>query len=306
MSTENQDCYSDFIGFLPIKEEYMFDEGKLELIDDFEKALELIKSKVNKYDGCYYPDYESQRPVPPISVLPSHRLVIKSISNDKIYRYKLSGFIMRLIGYLLGFRLEFCDWVIDCKFSLLKDQSYKYFLTNKGVVINDFLNQSIATFKSWSDQNQMRITNILFLHNRATVYMFEWEWFSTEYMIFDGLYKLLSSLNNDKTKVKHEERINQVINDLNLMNNNEEVKKIVYLRNNLIHECLWGITTDKPNDIMRKFPGISQGYDVISTCHNIRKLNQRIICAILGYHNEYSKSSWTLIDNLQFDLLNKS
>jgi hypothetical protein len=126
------------------------------------------------------------------------------------------------------------------------------------------------------------------------MYQWDWERFTIEYMVFDGLYKLLYSIidieKNNRTE-RRGKRIDFVCNHFGLAFNAEIVKEIVDLRNQLFHETLWSGLQ----------PGTAVPGNAFYHTQNIRRLNQRIIPALLGYKNNYAKSNWWSMDPCLFD-----
>src|SRR5207249_1122143 len=116
------------------------------------------------------------------------------------------------------------------------------------------------------------ITNVLFMHSRVPSYEWDWERFTMEYMVFDGCWKL-ARLRYHVKDLPHSDRIKTICQRFSIPCDNDLVRRIVTLRNNLLHETLWDGSQ----------PCTAASVDACQQPDNLRRLNQRVIPALLGY-----------------------
>ena len=295
-------------GFLDYPKEIDFGIGKIIPLDDFEEIRNNFKSSC--IDGFYFPPSNKVETKPftdevikkvPNSEkpaflhnLPASHIIHTDNSTDHINLKKHDlGFIILLVSFLFGTRLQFSDWWVDrkIKINFFDKEQILYTVNNfsiKGPIIEEFVGLAYRTWKNWNKKEQEGFLGILTMHSRFYSYDWDWEQFSVEYMVFDGLYKLCFNKNNDP----HKERINKMINTFNLKPNIDEVKKIYNLRNNLIHEAIWDETS-----VGYPKPESTSIYQTL----NLKRINERLIFNILGYNNEFVKSPWWTIGNFNFD-----
>ena len=102
------------------------------------------------------------------------------------------AFVIHLLAYLFGTRLQFSSWWFDSRVPV-KRGNHNISLQNHEVV-EDFISHSFATWAQWDEKDQKHMTNLLFMHCRAPAYEWDWESFTIEYMVFDGCYRLAVNL----------------------------------------------------------------------------------------------------------------
>ena len=290
----------DQFGFLPVKFRFDSDDFIIYPVDNFDELESCIKEYVNR-DGFIYPPQIYSAKLDPITLqengkipnserpahlhkLPvSHNIEFKqngAITKEEL-RSGIFGFIMHLIGYIYGRRLQFNDWWFDGRIPFKSQHNIS--ISEK--VFIKFITHSINKFNSWEEKDKKFFINILYMHNRVPIYEWDWERFAIEYMVFDACWKF-----SKLPKVSHAERIKRICEEYILHENEVKVTRIVNLRNDLFHEALW--CNSQPCTA-------SEGQDFMAS--NLRKLNQRIILALLGYESDYRKSNWTSISSYKFD-----
>jgi len=296
---------TDQFGFLPKQLDLECSGFKIYCVDNFHETLKSIKETVNR-DGFIYPRMtysavvnpttmreikripNSERPTLLYKLPPSHHIEFETddiMKEKKELRRELFGFIMHLIGYIFGVRLQFHDWWFDGRTPF--DSQHNIGITKKK--LEEFLVHAINKFMSWEKEKQISFVNILYMHNRAPSYEWDWETFIIEYMVFDACWKF-SGLGKT-TKTKHENRINRICTEYKLYQKNDVIEKIVKLRNNLFHEALW----------CGEMPCTVADNDDFFVSYHLRRLNQRLIPALLGYNSTYVGSDWTCLGSHSFD-----
>lgn len=300
MATET--LIEDKFGFL--LEKYSFFLGEIEImpLSNYDELKDIVDEHTNR-DSYYYPpltyrvkiDPETNKPLEKVQkterpahlhkLPPSHIIIIKNTKqNIEELRNGATGFIIHLLGYLFGCRLQFSDWWVDNRIPM-KSQH--------GIVIseeeaNNFLQHSLKEWKSWLYDKQHLFTNLLFMHTRVASYEWEWERFMMEYIVFDGCWKFYSEGKNFKTG--HGDRLKKILDDFGMVVHKDKIKKIVDLRNQLFHETLW-----EGNQ-----PGTTSTNDAFYSYIWLQSINQRLFPALLNYDTKYIRSDWTCMGTLLF------
>ena len=122
----------DRFGFLPCDWTFKFDAGEIRPLPEIEKVREAIESYTNE-DGFLYPplshrarlDWKTgevlekipgtERPAHLHQVPPSHELYLCVSGTVEEARKGASAFIIHLLAYLFGIRLQFHDWWFDSR-----------------------------------------------------------------------------------------------------------------------------------------------------------------------------------------------
>ncbi len=295
---------SDLFGFLPVKLSASFNDVKIEPVPDFDEILEAIV-KDSHQDGFMYPPLSQQwrvnpktlkkikrvprtkRPAHIYRVPYSHQLTIVTASGAKDLRTTEGGFLIHLLGYLYGVRLQFHDWWVDGRMPVKGQHNIS--LTDQWAA--EFLSEGYRTWKGWNGEQQKLMTNILFMHSRALSYEWDWERFMIEYMVFDGCCRLAKTLNR---RLKLSNHVKQMINLCKHygipVKNEQHIKKIVRLRNGLFHSTLWGDGQ----------PCTAVEHDAFRVPYDLRRLNQRVIPALLGSRIHYIQTPWWLLGTFRF------
>lgn len=272
----------DQFGFLSEECKFECDEFRIFPVDEFHKLVEEIKAEVYR-DGFLYPHYDTKTHLYKLPA--THNIELKQNNfslGKRELRLGIIGFIMHLIGYIYGRRLQFHDWWFDSRISFNGQHNIR--VSKEG--FKRFFAISLAKFDSWNDNSKKFFINILYMHNRVPTYEWDWERFAVEYMVLDASWRF-SGLKGKN----HAERINKLCNEYGLYQDDKEIKRIIELRNDLFHEALWG----------KGHPGTSRCAEDFCAGYNLRRLNHRVIPAILGYKSEYIKSNWTNIGCHKFD-----
>ncbi len=114
-----------------------------------------------------------------------------------------------------------------------------------------------------------------------------------EYTVLDGCWNLGTSQHGFPANTPHKERINTMCKGFGLRYQDDgstHIDEIVRLRNDLFHEATWDGSQ----------PGMATG-DGFTEAHHLRRLNQRLIPALLDYRTAYIHTAWWLIDTFGFD-----
>ncbi len=288
----------DLFGFLPYNRAIEFVGGKISPVPEFDEVASWINNYTNE-DGFLYPPTEYRVKVAPVTIRPigripkterpahlhrvppSHELCLFESGTPEEIRRGPGSFVIQLLAYLFGVRLQFHDWWFDSRLPI-REKVRTHGISFSEKTIEEFLSHCYKTWNSWREREQKLITNVLFMHNRAPTYGWDWEQFTIEYMVLDGCYKLTKLLGVLTEKPSHGERIEALCKTFDIPIDQELVCKIVDLRNELFHETFW--------DGSQPCTAVSNLAFILP--FHLRRLNQRLIPALLCYKTPYIQTQW--------------
>ncbi len=266
-------------------------------LPDFESVAARFKSDTNK-DGYFYPssietvtlpdwpDETRREPVPGtkrpahLFFLPdSHQLtIVDPLSADPIRDD--AAFIVHLLGYLYGTRLQVSGWQFDGRIPVLQSTHHVWVGRRS---FERFVPRAYQEWRANSPERRLKLNNILYMHTKAPSYEWPWERFLIEYLVTDAIYDYaIAAL--IATPVRHEERIRELCGRLGIWcPANAPVAEIVAIRNSLFHQALWE----------GERPGYKITADTYYKVFELRALNQRLIAALLGGLTTYTTREWT-------------
>ena len=296
----------DYFGFLPRKWSFAFDNVKILPLEDYKEIKAHIEKYINR-DGFLYPHPQctkqsdpiteelgetipnTERPALLFQINASHSIFIDTSTSIETDRKGQAAFLMHLLGYICGTRLQFHDWWIDMRIQI-KEGAGIWCIDEK--TTEHFLRHSLNVWKSWNKNEQDMITNILFMYSRAVSYEWDWDQFMIDYMVIDALFKIYKNQYNINKNMSHGERIEFLCNEFGIEHKSEIIKKIKDLRNELFHEALWAKTQPTSGDDANHYKYVRQ----------LHGLNECLIPAILGYNNNYGKRNWFSMTNCPFKM----
>jgi len=304
----------DYFGFLPYRWTIEFDGGKVSPIPGFEEHAVWVDKYTNE-DGFLYPPIEQRVEVDPITmkplqyipktekpahlhkILPSHELCLYQSGTEEDVRKGSGSFIIHLLAYLFGVRLQFYDWWLDGRLPI-KERARTHSIRFTEKTAEEFLSHCYKTWRNWNEKEQSLITNLLFMHTRSPSYGWDWERFTIEYMVFDGCRRLAESLNLIQRKQRKKKRprntgelIKTLCDSFSIPCDDDLACKIVSLRNELFHRTLW--------DGSQPCTAVSS-LAFMSHLH-LRQLNQRLFPALFGYKTHYVQTKWWIHGKFEFD-----
>lgn len=294
---------SDLFGFLDYSTRIDFDGGYIVPSDVFNNACKWVNKYKNK-DGFVYPPLErrvkydilegkagkripnTERPALLHKMPPSHVLSLDvNVTNNNSLRKADSGFIMHLLSYIFGTRIQFHDWWIDGRVPVKPTHNIHFIHS----VIEDFISHSYKTWKSWHDKERNFFTNILYMYSRAPSYEWDWERFLFEYIVFDAAFYLSAKMYRCKAN-SHKAQFKSGCDKFGIPFNGNLIDEIYKLRNGLFHYALWGggqpCTADN-NSFMQPY--------------NLRRFNARLLPALLGYKTPFIQTEWWHLGTYSFD-----
>jgi len=270
----------DEVGFLDRNLTVEFGSGRVYAVADFEERSRLVKEASN-VDGFYYPPREwretvrgtrrkkiprTDRPAHLFQLPSSHVIELPGRWSAESYRRGLSAFVMHLLAYLHGTRLQFHDWWFDCRVPVNARQDF--FVPERQV--GPTLDVALKTWRSWTPRQRRMATNVLFMHCRSPSYDWDWERFMIEYMVTDGCWRLTAPQLRLRRNPPHADRISLMCRHFGLRSRKRRFEQFVRLRNELQHETLWA----------GKMPGTAVP-DAFGAYYDLRRLNLRLIAAVL-------------------------
>jgi hypothetical protein len=221
--------------------------------------------------------------------LPStHNLELyKAFASQEQARYADAGFVMHLLGFLYGRRCHFHGWWVDGKVLFQEEIDHPIPTADQA---ENIISRSLQTWQAFGDRQRAAAINVLLLHTRTQAYDLEYERFSCEYQLFDGVYALAHP--KEEKQASHAKRIRSLCNEFEIPFQEELVKKIVDLRNNLLHETIWD--DRMPGEARTDFSFYASLY--------LHKLTKRAMLAVLGLKGSYIRSSWSTLGDYRFDI----
>lgn len=279
-----------------------FEGGRVSPVKGAERAIATLANRAT--EGYVYPpmcstwvfDPRSKEPKDRIAgterpallwkLDPTHELTLDRCKGQGGARREDAGFILHLLGYLYGTRLQFEEWWVDGRIPFRSTHNVFFTLQTAA----DFLGSCYDTWRSWDESHQTKATNLLYMHGRAACYEWDWERFAIEYMVTDACWNLASALHHLKG-VAHDCRISTLCAKFGIQVDASRIEQIVDLRNDLFHEALWATGQ----------PSMQVCGDALKAADDLRRLNQRIIPALLGYRTPYVRTPWWELGTFQFD-----
>ena len=283
--------YTDEFGYIPVEERIEWTGGSIEPAPSFAEAVSWMEQEANR-DGYLYPPIvhtrsldvdgssskvpNSERPALLHRLPPTHLVNLDADGDEHSLRRGLAGFVVHFTGFLYGYRCQFFDWWVDGRVPLRPHNDYISLRPSDATLC---LTRAVETWLSWSERDRMVANNVLFLHGRTTCYEWDWERFQAEYQVLDGAFSLVKTRFSRK-QIPHKERIKVLCAEFGLLMDEERIDRIVRMRNELIHEALWGGAS----------PLEAQGEPLAPVwLHNF---NARLLLAIFGIRAQYTASAW--------------
>jgi hypothetical protein len=280
---------------------YHFVGGEFLPVTQFEEGNRWI-AKYAHQDGFLYPPIykfkdkkgklipNSERPAHLHRVPASHNLQLDLSVLPEDRQRAHASFIMHLIAYLHGTRLQFEDWWLDARIPL--EATHNILFASK--TAEHFISYAYKKWQRWPWTVRKRFTNILYMLNRAPSYEWDWEHFVVEYMVLDACWRTAADLKLTPTKrVHHAEQIDVLCGIFKIERKTDLAKEIVRLRNDLFHEALWD----------GGHPGNAANSGAFFSPLHLRRFNQRLVLALLGYDNPYMRSGWWSMGRFSFEIL---
>jgi hypothetical protein len=245
-------------GFLAYKWDLHFRSGKIVAVPEFDEALKSLKKYLHE-DGYFYPPMQktittdsrgrdrtvpkTKRPAHLFRLPASHELEMM-IRPESDIREGSAGFVIHLLAFLFGTRLQFADWFFDGRVPLQRQHRF-WFRMMDSQQAERYLDHSLKIWSGWPEPEKKRFTNILYMFSRGSVYEWDWEEFIIHYIVLDALWKMGEQLLGLPARTAHKHRARALCARFNLDVDHwiaekwMDVDKMAELRNDLFHETLW-------------------------------------------------------------------
>ena len=297
----------DKFGFLFFDDQLSFHGFLIKPVDNYKDVAKEVEEYVNQ-DGFIYPPMshkikleaisgrvveeitKTYRPAVFYQLPASHEIILKNSKNKNITREGLLGLILHSLAYMFGTRLQFHDWWFDSRIPVkVTTHNINFFDKND---LEHFLDHTLNKWKSWDSKNQKLFITILYMLSKSACYEWDWERFAIEYMIVDACFRLSQDLGllQSRRRIRHRERIKKLCEAFDIPHDEAYINDIVDIRNNLFHEITWG----------DGLPGRAGSSKTYKMGDDLRRLNQRLILAILEYKTNYIHTDWRSISQIKF------
>ena len=284
-------------GFLPEPHTVRAAGILVEPLADFDVTKSAVMSSLNP-DGFLYPpqtwtvtvkrtsDGDEEEMIPHsrrpahLYVLPStHKLMISQPVSSDVMNGDAS-FVVHLLSYLWGFRLQIDGWHVDGRISIKRPTHHVIVGQARATT---FLQSAYSKWCAKSTELRAQLSTLLYLHAKAPSYEWTWEEFFFEYVATDALFAICKEEKMFAKPVGHADRIQAMADSLGVWcPRTAPVNEIVRMRNSLFHQGIWA----------NERPGYNITNEEWDRSHELRALNQRLIAAYLGGSTEYTMSPW--------------
>jgi hypothetical protein len=218
----------------------------------------------------------------------SHSMVVRTGVASSEFRKDIGLFIIHLLAYLFGTRLQFHNWWFDSRIPTKLQAN----ICDPARTVEPFLSAACRTWKAWDRPDRAAMTALLYMHSRVPGYGWPWECFTFEYMVLDRLYALAATRRGLPLRRGHSQRLSVLCAAYGVPTDTAMAKRIVTVRNNLFHELQFGADP----------PGFSGHRDALILSYRLRDLNRRLIAATLGWDVPFVHSPWWTLSSVPFDL----
>jgi len=267
--------------------------------------MEWIKRATNR-DGYYYPPLiathnldletgefvgkapQTTRPAHVYHLPTSHWLEVRHPKQESERSFSDQALIIHALAFLFGTRLQFKEWRMEGRVPIKPTNNWSI----RDETRQDVLNRAYQYWRSLPRETRTRLINILYMTNRARSLEWDWESFSQAYMVVDAIFDVLVRQQVLNRKIPHSRRIKEMCECFDITYDSELLQIIQRTRNELFHEALW----------TGKIAGSSLALGRAHLIHkHMGRLIERLICGLIGYRNEFSRSSWWHMGTLHFD-----
>jgi len=217
----------------------------------------------------------------------SHLIEIKNPISTQNEPFTDEALIVYLLAYLYGTRLQLSDWKFEGRIPFKPVNNI--YITDDTIL--HFLTHTYSWWRKLTESQRIKFVNILYVYNRAKSLEWDWDMFLNQYMVFDALYKFHLEFKSNLFAKNHRHRFDVLCNEYSVVND-DLINKIYNTRNNLFHEAIW---------VQSSAIGFgSKDSDAHQLPYHLSRLNERIICSITGYNNEFSSSPWWAFGTFPF------
>ena len=128
----------------------------------------------------------TERPAELFKIPPSHTIeIFEPIFIEECRKWD-SNFIIQLLAFIKGVRLQFSEWWFEGRIPIKSQNNFNFVYPN---LLDEFIFRSYTKWRELNFEYQKWFINILFMHNKGTSYTWDWEKFMINYTVFDGIFK---------------------------------------------------------------------------------------------------------------------
>ena len=296
--------------FLDNKITLEFDSLTIKPVPNFDILSKALFEESN-IDGFYYPAEikrveldlknnktikdipRTRRPASVFNLPASHSITLKNTDNNNDPAVSHEALFIHALAFLYGTRLQFKEWRFDGRVPI-KPVNNWYIRDETSF---DFLSHLYDFWLRLNNNKRKSVINLFYVQSLSRSLESQWNIFMHSYMLTDAVWRLRCELKGKpKGYIKHSDRIKFLCDEFGIKHNKKDINIITEIRNELFHESLW--TGDM---IGHGFAdGIQQNAHL-----NLMKLNERLICSVIGYTNEFSRTPWVHFGTFDFDKLIK-
>lgn len=233
---------------------------------------------------------KSERPASVFSLPASHEITVASPLGTFDSVPGDVALVMYLLAFVYGTRLQLAEWRFEGRVPVKPVNNI--YVTDD--ICLDFLEHTYGWWRGLSEDQRSRFINVLYVYTRARSLEWEWDAFIYQYMTFDALYRLYADLHpsTQHNSIGHRQRFRVLLGAYDMPIDNSLIDQIYMARNQLFHEALW-------TDSTIGFGSSDTGAFYLP--YHLARLNDRIICNLIGYRNEYAGSVWWAMGTFLFD-----
>lgn len=220
----------------------------------------------------------TSRPAP-VYRLPASHFIEVAHPLSLVFPHSDATLLVQLLAFIFGTRLQFEEWRFDGRVPVKPALSVS--ISNPERL--HFVEHAYVWWRSLPPKLRPTPINLLHAYNRAVSSEWEWDAFHQQYAVFDGLFRFHADLHQLTGKISHKQRFYVLCEAYEIPFNEELVGKIHRVRNELVHEALWAGTLIGHRD---------PNHEASDFHRHLARLNARILCAITGYQNTFTSSTW--------------
>lgn len=285
-------------GFLPTHLGFQTKEWIVEPLIDYNDRSLWLKSQT-AHDGFLYPPNsrransdgqpldEPSIPSNLFKVPTSHRIKRADGSAFERSLDSESLFLTQCLGLIYDQRVTFEHWWLDKRVRYPSGTWGDVFYH----VADDYLEILLKNWRSFDTADRSMITRLIMMHLRNDAYRWDFERFTFSFSIIDGLFRVARNLGLVSEEGTHGDRLKKLMTLTGVTYDEDKVRLIVEIRNNLIHEVKWD----------QGHPLSVTGNDGLQCSLWLPRLNQRLLIGLLGYRNKWVNSAWWCSGRFYFD-----
>ncbi len=165
----------------------------------------------------------------------THRVTLtgKPPTSEETSRYGLLGFVVLFFGFLLGLRTQFAGWRVA---GASPSRSHVSFVASPREAAR-CIELARPAWDALGAAERTILLNVLSEHHRAHGLDWDWDRFLHRYMLVDACYRIHRG--PGRSTVPQREQWALLAERCGIPREDDHVRRLVDLRNELFHEALW-------------------------------------------------------------------